>query len=184
MKITLDILKILIYFFLQNIMVWGALSFNNDNTYIYFGLTCPLNKLSIWIPWSHVSCIFITWVNIMHNVANHCSIGLRKKWLKKTCQKYSGNCFQLLVLYLTVRRFLCIFRDLSNSAICWCPKVDLLDLQIPSTQIFTRHRREQQGIIKRAMEIGNQEAQACTVPIKVWDLEIVDGQGSWGDYRS
>ena len=24
-------------------MVWGALSFNNDNTEIYFDLTCPLN---------------------------------------------------------------------------------------------------------------------------------------------
>ena len=42
MKITLKILKILIYFFLQSIMVWGTLSFNNDNTDIYFDLTCPL----------------------------------------------------------------------------------------------------------------------------------------------
>ena len=43
MKITLKILKILIYSFLQNIMVWGTLSFNNDNTDIYFALTWPLN---------------------------------------------------------------------------------------------------------------------------------------------
>ena len=42
MKITLKILKILIYFFLKNIMVWGTLSFNNDNTDIYFDLTWPL----------------------------------------------------------------------------------------------------------------------------------------------
>ena len=26
-------------------MVWGALSFNNDNTDIYFYLTCPLKRL-------------------------------------------------------------------------------------------------------------------------------------------
>ena len=26
-------------------MVWGALSFNNDNTDIYFDLTCPLNSI-------------------------------------------------------------------------------------------------------------------------------------------
>ena len=29
-------------------MVWGALSFNNDNTDTFFGLTCPLNE---WIKW-------------------------------------------------------------------------------------------------------------------------------------
>ena len=42
MKITLEILKILIYFFLQNIKAWDALSFNSDNTDIYFDLTWPL----------------------------------------------------------------------------------------------------------------------------------------------
>ena len=41
MKINLEILKILKYFFLQKIMVWGALSFNNDNTDIYFDLNLP-----------------------------------------------------------------------------------------------------------------------------------------------
>ena len=45
MKITLKILKILIYFILKNIMVWGTLSFNNDYTDIYFDLTCPLRKM-------------------------------------------------------------------------------------------------------------------------------------------
>ena len=41
MKKTLEILKILIYCFLQNIMVWDALSFNSDNTDIHFDLTSP-----------------------------------------------------------------------------------------------------------------------------------------------
>ena len=44
MKITSEILKILRYFFLKNIIVWGALSFNNDNTDIYFELTFPLRN--------------------------------------------------------------------------------------------------------------------------------------------
>ena len=47
MKITLKILKILIYFFLKSIMVWGALLFNNENTNIYFDLTCSLMKIAI-----------------------------------------------------------------------------------------------------------------------------------------
>ena len=31
-------------------MIWDALSFNNDNTDIYFDLTCPLNMKTSFIP--------------------------------------------------------------------------------------------------------------------------------------
>ena len=81
MKITLEILKILIYFFLQNLMVWGALSFNNDNTGIHFDLTCPLRCNGI--------------DNIEVNFKNECRPAIyflmdhrwdqasNKKWIKK-----------------------------------------------------------------------------------------------------
>ena len=45
MEFNMEILKTLRYFFLQNIMVWGALLLNNDNTNIYFDLTC---RLKFW----------------------------------------------------------------------------------------------------------------------------------------
>ena len=53
MKITLKILKILMYLFLQN-NGWGALSCNNDNTDIYFDFTFPL-KVKQLLPKNYES---------------------------------------------------------------------------------------------------------------------------------
>ena len=43
MLITGEMLNISIYFFLQNVMSWNALSFENDELKNYFDITWPLS---------------------------------------------------------------------------------------------------------------------------------------------